>query len=281
MWRFLSLVQVALDRHYFLSLLFSWEKIVVITAVALVFSLFPTSTASAITFTFFFWIMGHFSSEILFVSRKITQPVLAAVCKLLYFVFPNFQIMNIRDLPADFYNVQWLWAARRLWAFYTGVCLSLTAILFRKKEFLVPHSPRPNWLLSFTLIMSVSLASLAAHQFTNPFPPLSVSLSSPIAQLSDFAGLAMGFRKLTADIAWIQTLIYYGTREEGQTEEEEHSGGGQYPLFLAYCLRVARIDPNFKYVFYWWRWSPGLESQSVGRGFRGALLKGRYLRSSQ
>ena len=65
-----------LDRHYALSLCFSWEKIVVITAVALVFSLFSTSTASAITFTFFFWIMGHFSTEILFLARKASQPFL-------------------------------------------------------------------------------------------------------------------------------------------------------------------------------------------------------------
>ncbi len=67
----LALVHVPLDRHYVLSLIFSWEKIVVITAVALLFSLFSTSTASAVTFTFFFWIMGHFSTEILYLARKI------------------------------------------------------------------------------------------------------------------------------------------------------------------------------------------------------------------
>src|SRR5580765_9118464 len=65
----LAVLHIGIDRHYTLSLLFSWEKIVVITAVALVFSLFSTSTASAVTFTFFFWIMGHFSSEILFLAR--------------------------------------------------------------------------------------------------------------------------------------------------------------------------------------------------------------------
>jgi len=61
--------------------------------------------------------------------------------------------------------------------------------------------------------------------------------------LSDFAGIALGFRKLTADIAWIQTLVYYGTQEEGVNHEEAESGGGRYPLFLAYCQRAAEIDP--------------------------------------
>src|SRR6266850_2535607 len=35
----LAAVHVTMDRHYALSLIFSWEKIVVITAVAFVFSL--------------------------------------------------------------------------------------------------------------------------------------------------------------------------------------------------------------------------------------------------
>ncbi len=60
----------------------------------------------------------------------------------------------------------------------------------------------------------------------------------------------MGFRKLTADMAWIQTLLYYGTHEAGVDPEEAENGGGRYPLFLAYCQRVGQIDPSFKYVYY-------------------------------
>ncbi len=131
----LSLVHIALDKHFALSLLFSWEKIVMITSVALVFSLFCTSTPSAVTFTFFFWIMGHFSMEILYVARKISQPALAGLCKILYYLFPNFSIMNIRDVPPDLANPAWLWAAGGYGLLYTGVCLCLTALLFRKKEF--------------------------------------------------------------------------------------------------------------------------------------------------
>jgi ABC-type transport system involved in multi-copper enzyme maturation permease subunit len=128
-------IHVPLDRHYALSLLFSWEKIVVITAVALVFSLFSTSTASAVTFTFFFWIMGHFSTEILFLAQKASQPALIFFCKAFYYLFPNFQTMNIRDIPPELFNPRWLWAAGGYGLAYTSVCLTLTALLFRKKEF--------------------------------------------------------------------------------------------------------------------------------------------------
>jgi tetratricopeptide (TPR) repeat protein len=56
---------------------------------------------------------------------------------------------------------------------------------------------------------------------------------------------------LAADIAWIQALVYYGTTEQGVESEESEQGGGKYPLFLAYCQRVARLDPSFKYVYYY------------------------------
>jgi tetratricopeptide (TPR) repeat protein len=80
---------------------------------------------------------------------------------------------------------------------------------------------------------------------------LAVSLSSPVARLSDFGGIALGFRKLTADIAWIQTVLYYGTHEEETDAEVQENGGGRYPLFLAYCQRVAQIDPYYKHLYYY------------------------------
>ena len=128
-------IRVAFDGHYVVSLLFSWEKIVVITAVAFVFSLFSTSTASAVTFTFFFWIMGHLSTEVLYLAEKSSQPLLIALCKIFYYLIPNFQMMNMRDMPLELYRPGWLWAAGGYGLAYTGGCLILTALLFRRKEF--------------------------------------------------------------------------------------------------------------------------------------------------
>lgn len=131
----LALVHAAPSRTYALSLLFSWEKIVVITAVAFVFSLFSTSVASAATFTFFFWVMGHMSMEILYLAKRSSQPLVIALCTVFYYLIPNFQIMNVRDIPPDLYRASWLWSAGGYALCYTGVCLMATAALFRKKEF--------------------------------------------------------------------------------------------------------------------------------------------------
>lgn len=105
-------------------------------------------------------------------------------------------------------------------------------------------------LLILLLFTAASIACLRPS-FPNRFPPLSVSLSSPTTRLRDFNGIGLGLRRLAADLAWIETLQYYGTREAGQTEEEFENGQGKYPDFLAYCERVARLDPSFTYVYFY------------------------------
>jgi ABC-type transport system involved in multi-copper enzyme maturation permease subunit len=132
----LGFVHIHPDTHYFLSLIFSWEKIVMITAVALAFSLFATSTVSAVAFTFFFWIMGHFSGEIRYLAQKTSKPALTVLFELFYYLAPNFQFLNLRDLPsASSAGTGWLWPAFGYGLSYTAACLAMVILLFRKKEF--------------------------------------------------------------------------------------------------------------------------------------------------
>jgi tetratricopeptide (TPR) repeat protein len=106
-------------------------------------------------------------------------------------------------------------------------------------------------LLAASCLAMVLLANLAAFRYSEPYPPLSASLSSPMDRLSDFAGIAFGFRRLTADVAWVQTLVYYGSEDVGADSETAEQRGGQYTQFLAYCQRVAGIDPYFTQIFYY------------------------------
>jgi ABC-type transport system involved in multi-copper enzyme maturation permease subunit len=127
---------IHLHAWYFLSLLYSWEKIVLITAIGMAFSLFATSTISAIAFTLFFWVMGHFSSEIRFLAGKAAQPLLTLLFNVFYYLTPNFQLMNLKDLPsAPLEGSAWLWSAAGYGFAYTVACLALVVLLFRKKEF--------------------------------------------------------------------------------------------------------------------------------------------------
>jgi Cu-processing system permease protein len=128
------LVAVSLDLQYAASLFFSWEKIVMITAVAVLFSLFATSTVSAVTFTFFFWILGHFSSEIHFLAQKSSLPLVQGFCSIFYYAAPNFELLNLRDWPTPMAH-PWLLPASGYALAYTGMTLLLAIVLFRRKEF--------------------------------------------------------------------------------------------------------------------------------------------------
>src|ERR1019366_6209601 len=97
----------------------------------------------------------------------------------------------------------------RLWpVVYVRVLTSDRGPFSQKGVLMSPvNGPRAaGWLLSASLIAMISLATVTGRRYSSPFPPLSISLSSKVTPLSDFAGISMGFRKLTADIAWVQML---------------------------------------------------------------------------
>ncbi len=109
-------------------------------------------------------------------------------------------------------------------------------------------------LIGFLMLFSGLV--IFSRTLPSPFPPLSESVSSSTSTLEDFIGVSLGFRRLSADIAWIQTLQYYGTHsEEGEDHVHESSTeaspAASYPLFLDFCQRVVHIDPYFTYAFYY------------------------------
>jgi tetratricopeptide (TPR) repeat protein len=111
------------------------------------------------------------------------------------------------------------------------------------------RGPVVGWIAVFLIHIAILVQlTLRVHPV---YPPMFESLRSPKTELQDVIGAALGMRRLVADLAWIQTLQYYGTPELGQTETEEQNGGGRYPDFLSYCQRVADIDPYFTYVYYY------------------------------
>lgn len=122
---------------YFLALFMSMEKIFLISALALLFSLFSSSGAVAWIFTFFFWVLGHFALELKFLSQELTGTFLKLLFKGIYFLIPHFQYLNARDL--------WLAVTDRMTNFvlfgslytlaYSALTFTLATILFRKKEF--------------------------------------------------------------------------------------------------------------------------------------------------
>ena len=121
---------------YLASIFMSFEKIFLISAVALFFSLFSSSAVVALIFTFFFWVLGHFAMEMKFLLAR-TQGGTRALFEAIYFIIPHFQYLNARDL--------WIAVSDRLPQFvlqgtlytllYSALFLGLALLVFRKKEF--------------------------------------------------------------------------------------------------------------------------------------------------
>lgn len=122
---------------YLCSVFMSFEKIVLISALALFFSLFSSSSIVALVFSFFFWTLGHFAMELKFLASELHHRFLKWIFKGIYFLIPHFQYLNARDL--------WIAVSNRFGSFviegtfytiiYSAFLLALSLHLFRKKEF--------------------------------------------------------------------------------------------------------------------------------------------------
>ncbi len=122
--------------RYALALMLSAEKIMVIGSVALFFSLFSTSAISSISFTIFFWILGHFSEEIRFIVSRTHDLVTRLVGTIVYYGIPNMQYFNFRDFwDVPHFVGNWIFVSVGYGVVYTLFFFLLTLWLFKYREF--------------------------------------------------------------------------------------------------------------------------------------------------
>lgn len=117
-------------------------------------------------------------------------------------------------------------------------------------------------LLAAAFSLVCVLNALSAKLPRAPFPgPDSMRLTHEDAT-QNCALLALGMRRLAADLAFIRLLMYYGTPEgeaphsgsPAEPERHEHDrsyGGGEYAEMLPRALRVLELDPYLSYAPLW------------------------------
>src|SRR3989339_410448 len=121
---------------YFIAILLSAEKITIISSLALFFSLFSSSAVSSVSFTFFLWVMGHFSEELNFLANKLQLVVPKLLIKAFYYIAPNLQYYNLKDFwDVPGLSIKWLSAASAYGVAYSLVFLFLSLWLFKNREF--------------------------------------------------------------------------------------------------------------------------------------------------
>lgn len=122
---------------YAMSVFMSFEKIALISALGLFFSLFSSSGVVALVFTFFFWIMGHFAIELKFLSGRLEDGALKSLFKFVYYLIPHFQYLNAQDVWISYSDRFGNFAAQGVLytVLYSAAALALAVVTFRKKEF--------------------------------------------------------------------------------------------------------------------------------------------------
>src|SRR3989339_1581347 len=85
------------------------------------------------------------------------------------------------------------------------------------------HASRHYLILSIVCFsLWVCCARYLSHSAAYPFGPAQLS-PLPQYMVADMGGIVTGIRRLTADVAWVQLLVYYGTYNAGSTWEENYS----------------------------------------------------------
>jgi ABC-type transport system involved in multi-copper enzyme maturation permease subunit len=114
----------------------------VTTALALLFSTFSTPALSAL-FTFFLWIAGHFSRDLLNFGELTKQTAVLWLCRIVYYVVPNltnFDIIDSRSViqsagysrPIDAAAI----AGSTLYCIvYCSAILALAVVIFKRRDF--------------------------------------------------------------------------------------------------------------------------------------------------
>lgn len=112
---------------------------------------------------------------------------------------------------------------------------------------------RNGWSILILVGILILVQVRLEKNFVYPFPSISTLKNENISFLN-FWGVLLGFRRLSADLAWIKVLQYYGTHEG----EEEHGKGchchicmrwGEYEKLLPLCQLVVRLDPYFYFAY--------------------------------
>jgi ABC-type transport system involved in multi-copper enzyme maturation permease subunit len=135
-WGLVALLGWGGGGSYALAWACSFAKVAVMGALALLLSLALTSEAAAMSFSVFFWVLGHFTTEMRFVAEKSGSPVLKTAILAFSHAAPDFARFNYRDaIHGAAPGAGWAAAAALYALAYAAACFALAAQVFEQKEF--------------------------------------------------------------------------------------------------------------------------------------------------
>jgi Cu-processing system permease protein len=118
------------------AVLLIYFELMIITAVAILFSSFSTPALSAM-FTFFVFLIGHLSASLRELGQAMGSATAQYVLDALYYLLPNFSIFTFRTETANGMTppIEMLYIAGGYALVYAAILLVLTTIIFSRRDF--------------------------------------------------------------------------------------------------------------------------------------------------
>ena len=127
---------------FFLSIFYIALKLIIITSAVFLFSSFATSTFLPLVLGFIFYFIGESTEEVKTfvegVGKERVNPAVKVVAQFAYYIFPNLSAYDLKPhtiygLPLDYSSLLFVFLYG---IFYTAIILTLSVMIFSRREFL-------------------------------------------------------------------------------------------------------------------------------------------------
>lgn len=111
-------------------------ELLVITAVAVMFSTFTTPMLSA-TFTLAVYVIGHLTADLRVLGARLQNELTTGVLDGLYYVLPNLEYFNVKGQAVHGIPIAWsyLVSAVAYGVLYSAAVLALSCVIFQRRDF--------------------------------------------------------------------------------------------------------------------------------------------------
>jgi len=133
---YLLLLGGGINGRVFLAALYIFLEMVLLTAVAILFSTFSTPILASL-FSLSFFLIGHFSRGLLTLIRKIPAGFSRTGLRVLYLLLPDLENFNLKTEAVHGLSIpaKWLLTSAAYGLFYALLILTLAVIIFRRRDF--------------------------------------------------------------------------------------------------------------------------------------------------
>jgi ABC-type transport system involved in multi-copper enzyme maturation permease subunit len=122
---------------YLQAIFLTYVELLLLIAVAILFSTFAPPTMSAI-YTLAVYLIGHFSRDLLNLGSMSDNPTFIAITKAIYFILPDLEKLNLKNIvlySKDGINPDLFTGGILYGVLYTVIILILSIFIFEFKEF--------------------------------------------------------------------------------------------------------------------------------------------------